>query len=415
MAPPGACHRLFRRGDCALPNALAHRRIGGPVADLGRRRARCRARRRRVPRASRRRRHARRRRRAGVVGRRRSAAVVGRRTARGLRADDDVRLRLRRPRRRSPSAGAGMRRAALRPRHTVGVVVRMVVAGAARRRRHRRPAGSDRTAHRRRRCALVLFAITEIGRLAGAARTGTDTVDAATTEPTARSAIRPATIAVAALGRTGGHGRRRVARPARARRRLRPRSSTAEGTVCNGHAELCDRPLRRGRLRRLAQRHVRRRRNRAGSSPSSSTRSRCSSTRGCEPCSSTCGRASRPARSCGPRPAATTRRWRSPRRSSGRRSSPPPLRIADSVAGAGHRDRGPLPVPRPVRDRVDPVPRDARRAAHVAGRQPRRGRHAVHRGPRRLAADRRRRRDGRAAAVRARPGRRASRGRRSAR
>ena len=94
---------------------------------------------------------------------------------------------------------AGMRRAALRPQHTVGVVVRIVVAGALGIAAIVDPLGLIEPLIVVGGVLLVLYAITEIGRLAGASRTGTDTVDAATTEPTARSGIRPATIAVAAL------------------------------------------------------------------------------------------------------------------------------------------------------------------------------------------------------------------------
>ncbi len=135
---------------------------------------------------------------------------------------------------------AGMRRAALRPQHTVGVVVRMVVAGALGIAAIVDPLGLIEPFIVVGGVLLVLYAITEIGRLAAASRTGTDTVNAATTEPTARSGIRPATIAVAALaGLVVIAGVVWLARPGRDV--TAAEVVTGEGTVCNGHAELCDR------------------------------------------------------------------------------------------------------------------------------------------------------------------------------
>ena len=186
-----------------------------------------------------------------------------------------------------------------------------------------------------------------------------------------------------------------LARPGPRRRRRRGRRP-ATGTVCNGHAELCDRrfdevayvashnamsvghraglvPRRAGRLDPGPARP-----RRAGAARRRVVRDPCRHGR-----AHGAGKLRRGARHRrgGARPGG--RRRRSAHRRLGRRR--------------GHRDRGAVHVPRAVRDRVDPVPRHARPAARLDGRQPRRGRHVVHRGPRRRRADRRRHRGGRAA------------------
>ena len=117
--------------------------------------------------------------------------------------------------------------------------------------------------------------------------------------------------------------------------------------------------------------------NPAGSSPSRSIRSRSSSTRACGRCSIDVwsGHPGRRRRAHGAR---QLRRGaaRSPRPSSGPRSSTPRCASPTRSPARPHGHRGAVPVPRPVRDRVDAVARHARRAARLAGDQPRRGRHA---------------------------------------
>ncbi len=132
-------------------------------------------------------------------------------------------------------AGA-IRRAALHPQHAVGVVVRIVVAAALGIAAIVDPLGLIEPLIVVGGVLLLLYAITEIGRLAGASRT----VAEARERPAARSGRRPARIAVAALAGVAVIGG--VVWLARPGRDVDAAEVAAgEGTVCNGHAELCDR------------------------------------------------------------------------------------------------------------------------------------------------------------------------------
>jgi hypothetical protein len=131
-----------------------------------------------------------------------------------------------------------LRRAALRPQTTVGVVVRIVVAGALGIAAIVDPLGLIEPLIVIGGVLLVLFAITEIGRLAGASRTVTDTDE----HPAQRSGWRPVRIAVAALaGVAVVAGVVWLARPGRDVEAAEV--TTGDGITCNGHAELCDRPF----------------------------------------------------------------------------------------------------------------------------------------------------------------------------
>ena len=133
---------------------------------------------------------------------------------------------------------AALRRAALQPQHAVGVVVRIVVAAALGIAAIVDPLGLIEPLIVVGGVLLLLYAITEIGRLAGASRTVADTGD----ESPERSGWRPATIAVAALaGLAVIAGVVWLARPGRDVDAAEV--VAGEGTVCNGHAELCDRPF----------------------------------------------------------------------------------------------------------------------------------------------------------------------------
>ena len=131
-----------------------------------------------------------------------------------------------------------LRRAALRPQHAVGVVVRIVVAAALGIAAIVDPLGLIEPLIVVGGILLLLYAITEIGRLAGASRTVADTGD----QSADRSGWRPATIAVAALaGVAVIAGVVWLAQPGRDVDAAE--AVAGEGTVCNGHAELCHRPF----------------------------------------------------------------------------------------------------------------------------------------------------------------------------
>ena len=249
----------------------------------------------------------------------------------GVRADGDARLRLRRPGcdRRACRCAPARRRCGRSTRRG-----RRAHRGRRRRRhrRHRRSARVDRAAHRRRRCAAR--AVRDHRDRPARRRIPHGRRHRRPSQPS-RSGRRPATIAVAALaGVAVLAGVVWLARPGRD---VDAAEATGEGTVCNGHAELCDGHSTKSPTSPRTT-PCRRRRSRGGSSPNRPTRSRCSSTKGCGRCSSTCGPGSRPARSCARRPAATTRHSPSPRRSSGPRSSPPlsasPTRSPAQATGA---------------------------------------------------------------------------------
>jgi hypothetical protein len=131
-----------------------------------------------------------------------------------------------------------LRRAALRPQHPVAAVVRIVAAAALGIAAIVDPLGLIEPLIVVGGVLLVLYAVTEIGRLAGSSRPVADTGDQAPES----SRWRPATITVAALaGLAVIAGVIWLARPGRD-------VDAAEvvaggGTVCNGHAELCDRPF----------------------------------------------------------------------------------------------------------------------------------------------------------------------------
>ena len=385
----------------------------GWALDLGRDRRRRRAARRRVPRAPDRRRHARRCRRAGGVDRDGAPAVVGRGACwpspgsavvvacsssahGGAGPPGDARPGARR---RGDRSG--------RPASSCG---RSSSPSSASPRSSTRSACSSRSSS----SAASGWCCSPSSRSAACRRQAARRAGRAPTSRRRGPAGGRVTLAVAAVAVVALRGRCRRCSPARAATSTSRRGRAARATVCNGHAELCDRsfdevayvashnamsvagepgwflaeqagpdpgaarPGRAGAARRRLVRHPGRRRRAHGA-----------------------GQLRRGAgdRQRGAR--ARDRRRRAAHRRLGRR--------------AGHRHRGAVPVPRAVRDRVDAVARHARRAAHVAGRQPRRGRHAVHRGPRRRRPHRRRRRGGRPAAVRAHARSPASRGRRSAR
>jgi hypothetical protein len=131
-----------------------------------------------------------------------------------------------------------LRRAALHPRHTAGVVMRIVVAAALGVAAIVDPVGLIEPLIVVGGVVLVLYAITEIGRLAGASRTVADSA----VESPDRSRRRPATVAVAAVaGVAVIAGVVWLARPGRDVDAAEV--VAGEGTVCNGHAELCDRPF----------------------------------------------------------------------------------------------------------------------------------------------------------------------------
>jgi hypothetical protein len=132
-------------------------------------------------------------------------------------------------------AGA-LRRGVLHPQHAFGVVVRIVVAAVVGVAAIVDPLGLIEPLIVVGGVVLLLYAITEIGRLAGASRT----VAEARERPAERSGWRPATIAVAALaGVAVIAGVVWLARPGRDVDAAKV--AAGEGTVCNGHAELCDR------------------------------------------------------------------------------------------------------------------------------------------------------------------------------
>jgi hypothetical protein len=131
-----------------------------------------------------------------------------------------------------------LRRAALRPQHAVGVVIRIVVAAALGIAAIVDPLGLIEPLIVVGGVLLLLFAVTEISRLAGAARPVADSPE----QSPERSRWRPATIAVAALaGVAVLAGVVWLARPGRDVDAAEV--VAGEGTVCNGHAELCDRPF----------------------------------------------------------------------------------------------------------------------------------------------------------------------------
>ena len=131
-----------------------------------------------------------------------------------------------------------LRRAALQPQHAVGVVVRIVVAAALGIAAIVDPLGLIEPLIVVGGVLLLLYALTEIGRLAGASRMVVATGD----ESPVRSGWRPATIAVAALaGLAVIAGVVWLARPGRDVDAAEV--VAGEGNVCNGHAELCHRPF----------------------------------------------------------------------------------------------------------------------------------------------------------------------------
>jgi hypothetical protein len=131
-----------------------------------------------------------------------------------------------------------LRQSALRPQHAIGVVVRILVAAAVGIAAIVDPLGLIEPLIVVGGVLLVLYAVTEIGRLAGASRSLAATDDPAPE----RSRWRPATIAVAALaGLAVIAGVVWLARPGRDVEAAQ--AVAGEGTVCNGHAELCDRPF----------------------------------------------------------------------------------------------------------------------------------------------------------------------------
>lgn len=128
-----------------------------------------------------------------------------------------------------------LRQAALRPRSTAGVVVRAglaVLLGIA---AIADPLGLLEPLIVAGGFLALLYAITEIGRLASAARPA-DVAGPARE----RAGVNPATVAVAALaGLAVIAGVVWLARPGRDVDAAEV--AIGEGTVCNGHAELCDR------------------------------------------------------------------------------------------------------------------------------------------------------------------------------
>jgi hypothetical protein len=130
-----------------------------------------------------------------------------------------------------------LRRAALRPRSTAGVVVRAVLAVLLGIAAIADPLGLLEPLIVAGGLLAVLYAITEIGSLASAARP-VDTGDTATE----RSGVSPAKTAVAALaGLAVIAGVVWLARPGRDLDAAE--IAIGQGTVCNGHAELCERPF----------------------------------------------------------------------------------------------------------------------------------------------------------------------------
>ncbi len=131
---------------------------------------------------------------------------------------------------------AGIRRAVLRPQGALGVVVRAVVAVIVGIAAIADPLGLLEPLIVAAGVIALLFAVTEFGRVAAASRPAR----AAQADPE-RARRRPATIAVAALaGLVIVAGVVWLARPGRDVDAVET-ATGATGTVCNGHAELCDR------------------------------------------------------------------------------------------------------------------------------------------------------------------------------